>query len=126
MARKRTIKYMNLIDKKIEEGKRKFDFAKASVGKRISLSSWLEEALKESFREGEREPHNTEEEYCCACDYDIAVFNRKIKESYQAGKNEIWVLMMKCLPKDAENLSSLTDDQAKRLIDKFLKSNPWD
>jgi hypothetical protein len=34
-------------------------------------------------------------------------------------------LIMKCLPSDAENLSTLTPDQAMRLIRSFISNNPW-
>ena len=34
-------------------------------------------------------------------------------------------LLISCLPEDAENLSTLTSDQAQRLIKCFIKKNPW-
>jgi len=51
-----------------------------------------------------------------------------LKALSQAQKEEQerqYNLLMSCLPKDAENLSTLTNDQAKRLIDCFIKKNPW-
>ena len=34
-------------------------------------------------------------------------------------------LLISCLPEDAENLSTITLNQAQRLIKCFIKKNPW-
>ena len=47
-------------------------------------------------------------------------------EIVEKEKERQYELLMSCLPKDAENLSTLTSDQAKRLINCFIKKNPWD
>uniref|UniRef100_A0A6H1ZFW0 Uncharacterized protein n=1 Tax=viral metagenome TaxID=1070528 RepID=A0A6H1ZFW0_9ZZZZ len=50
----------------------------------------------------------------------------QLKEAEAKERKRQYELLMSCLPEDAENLSTLTDDQAKRLIDCFLKKSPWD
>lgn len=47
------------------------------------------------------------------------------KQGEEKESDRIYNLTMSCLPKDAENLSTLTDDQAGRLMRCFLKKNPW-
>jgi len=63
------------------------------------------------------------------CNKELERFADQILELFVSQKQEIlddvWKLMMDCLPKDAENLSSLTDDQAGRLMRCFLAKNPW-
>ena len=49
-----------------------------------------------------------------------------IEQATKKEKERQWETMMSCLPSDAENLSLLTEDQAKRLIDCFTKKHPWD
>ena len=34
-------------------------------------------------------------------------------------------MLMSCLPKDAENLATLTPEQALKLITKFISLRPW-
>ena len=53
-------------------------------------------------------------------------FRQKFRQIIEDERERNWELMMDCLPKDAENLSTLTDDQAGRLIREFLKKKPWD
>jgi hypothetical protein len=54
---------------------------------------------------------------------------RAVEDLLDEQKEEIlehqYDMMMKCLPSDAENLSTLTPDQAFRLMRCFIKSNPW-
>ena len=47
------------------------------------------------------------------------------EEALQEERERQYKLLMSCLPKDAENLSTLTPYQALRLIQCFLKKNPW-
>lgn len=44
----------------------------------IAILAWLETSLREVEEEAKKEPHNTEDGYCCACGYDIAVMENKI------------------------------------------------
>jgi len=48
-----------------------------------------------------------------------------ISQTEREEKERQYDMMMKCLPSDAENLSTLTPDQAFRLIKCFIKKNPW-
>ncbi len=34
------------------------------------------------------EPHDTMDEYCCACEYDIAVMQKQIDKAYKQGRKE--------------------------------------
>lgn len=45
------------------------------------IKSFILSKLFEAYKKGEKTPHSTEQGYCCACDYDIAVMERKIKEA---------------------------------------------
>jgi len=48
--------------------------------------TYIEKAFQRIWDKGIKEPHNTEEVYCCACEYDIAIFEGKLaqqKEEYQ-------------------------------------------
>ena len=50
----------------------------------------------------------------------------EIIETHRKKEREMqYELLMSCLPEDAENLSTLTDDQAGRLVKCFLKKHPW-
>ena len=52
------------------------DFAK-------KMSQVIDLAFKEGKKEGLFISHETESGFCCACDYDIAVMNKKIEEAKQ-------------------------------------------
>ena len=54
------------------------------------------------------------------------VFSKALSQAKAKERERQYELLMSCLPEDAENLSTLTDNQAKRLIDCFLKKSPWD
>jgi hypothetical protein len=60
---------------------------------------------------------------CKQCLEDIKDFFSQ--ELLQRERKRQYDLLMGCLPEDAENLSTLTDDQAGRLIRCFIKKNPW-
>lgn len=50
-----------------------------------ALFAFLLEVDQEAYQRGLKEPHLTEEGYCCACGYDIACMNEKIAR----GKEEV-------------------------------------
>lgn len=51
------------------------------------LESFILEVEKNAFEKGKKESHKTENGYCCACEYDIAVFESKLKEAFEKGKD---------------------------------------
>ena len=59
-------------------------------------------------------------------EYITQALSQREEEVRRAEKERQYELLMSCLPKDAENLSTLTPDQALRLIKKFINKNPWD
>lgn len=48
-----------------------------------------------------------------------------IEEVKQNERERQYDLLMSCLPKNAENLSTLTPDQALQLIKCFIIKQPW-
>jgi hypothetical protein len=58
-----------------------------------------------------------------ACRYLCEKFAKQEREKIL---NSQWEMMMECLPKDAENLSTLIPDQALRLMKCFIAKQPWD
>lgn len=65
------------------------------------VQDWLLSTLKEYKAEILKERHNTRDGYCCACDYDIAGFENKLKEQ----KIEIGRHVMAAVP-EANTLKS--------------------
>lgn len=45
------------------------------------IKSFLSQSLESVIKETKKEVHHTKNGYCCACEYDIAVIDRKIKET---------------------------------------------
>lgn len=44
------------------------------------LKSFLTQSLKEAYKLGKKQPHNTVEGYCCACPYDIVCMEEEIEQ----------------------------------------------
>jgi hypothetical protein len=52
-------------------------------------------------------------------------FRTELKKAREEEKERQYDLIMESLPKDAENLSTLTPDQSLSLIKSFLNKKPW-
>ena len=50
---------------------------------------------------------------------------REIEQAKKEEREWQYGLMMDSLPKDAENLSTLTESQALKLIQDFIRKHPW-
>ena len=44
------------------------------------IKSFLTQSLKEAYKLGKKQPHNTVEGYCCACPYDIVCMEEEIEQ----------------------------------------------
>lgn len=101
-----------------------------SKQKEVEIASELVEAILDNLNDGSGVNLDFDDEVNAEMRETLKqIVLAKISEAREEGRREEkerqYSLLMDCLPKDAENLSSLTPDQAKRLIDSFLKKNPW-
>jgi len=52
-------------------------------------------------------------------------FRTELQKAREEERERQYCLMMESIPSDAENLSTLTLDQAFRLIKSFISKKPW-
>lgn len=53
------------------------------------ISQQISNAEEKGFKKGLNTPHSTGKGYCCACDYDLAVIDRKVKEAEERERERI-------------------------------------
>jgi hypothetical protein len=74
-------------------------------------------AFIRSFLEKSRQPHKTKDGYCCACEYDIAVFESNLKEEREKILREVGELV------DMNRQIKFRDDEIKCYICLYNTSN---
>jgi len=77
--------------------------------------TYIKKAFQRIWDKGIKEPHNTEEGYCCACEYDVAVFEGRLREQKEEILEEVEDIMGDTLSADTPIYHREVDEMYHKL-----------